>query len=362
MTRTFNLWDVGRVIQQQAHGTSLDVASTVLTRRPRVAPAIAGWLRWPGADGWTLVSDRPAVGAPSGFLQARRRGRSPEADVTFIAPGLHAISGAAHTWQRLLGDASVALGQAGVARLFAASSLDDALAGQVLQQAGFAAFDADTVCQVAAPLVPKASVGASMRAASEDASSVGDGHRQNVRPYAADDRPALHALLVAGQPEAARSHESAWTRWTDVPASAGRRHERWRVVTDGGGRLVGAVRMVVGRNAVWLNVAGSPEAVDVGAVFALALAEAGRLRPGGAVWTAVGDREPAIGAAATAAGFVPVVRRQRCVRQTGLQRIAPSWRETNRAVPQASARAITHAQPRASRARERAHSLPEEGT
>jgi len=167
---------------------------------------------------------------------------------------------------------------------------------------------------------------------------------------------------VAGQPEAARSHESAWTRWTDVPASAGRRHERWRVVTDGGGRLVGAVRMVVGRNAVWLNVAGSPEAVDVGAVFALALAEAGRLRPGGAVWTAVGDREPAIGAAATAAGFVPVVRRQRCVRQTGLQRIAPSWRETNRAVPQVSARAITHAQPRASRARERAHSLPEEGT
>ncbi len=362
MTRTFNPRDVGRVIQLQAHGTSLDVASTVLTRRARVAPAIAGWLRWPGADRWTLVSDRPAVGAPSGFLQARRRGRSPEADVTFIAPGLHVISGAAHTWQRLLGDACVALGQAGVARLFAASTLDDALAGQVLQQAGFAPFEADTVCQMAAPFVAAGSVGSSMRVAAEGTSFAGDGRLENVRRYAAADRPALHALLVAGQPEAARSHESAWSRWADMPASAGPRRERWRVVTDGGGRLVGAVRMVVGRDAVWLNVAGSPEAVDVGALFALALGEAGRLRPGGAVWTAVGDREPSLGAAAAAAGFVPVVRRQRCVRQTGLQRIAPSWRASKRAVPQASSGAVTHAQPRASRARERAHSLPEEGT
>lgn len=364
VTRTFNPRDVGRVIQLQAHGTSLDVESTVLTRRAPLAPALAGWLHWPGGDRWTLVSDGPTVGAPRGFVQARRRGHSAEADVTFIAPGLQAVHGAAHTWQRLLGDASVALGQAGVGRLFAAIRMDDALAGQVLQQAGFAPFEADTVYQRAAPLDGSAAgapTGASSTtlASSNGASPSGIEPRTTVRRYTASDRPALLSVLTASQPESARSHESAWTRWMAVPASAGSRRERWRVVADGRGRVSGAVRMVVGREAVWLSVAGVPGAADVDALFALALGEAGRIRPGGAVWTAVADRAPALAAAATAAGFVPVLRRQRSVRQTGLQRIAPRWREAKRAVPQASSGAITHARPRA---RERVHSLPGEGT
>jgi len=78
-----------------------------------------------------LVPLGPASGAAACSRQGRRRGGGPEADVTFVGPVLRLGHGGARTWQRLLVDACVALGQAGVGRIFSASDTDDALVGQV---------------------------------------------------------------------------------------------------------------------------------------------------------------------------------------------------------------------------------------
>lgn len=323
MTRPFHPIDAERVIRLQTHSTSLDVESTVLFGQAPLAAAVAGWLRWPGAATRMLLHGAAAGGAPDGFVIVRHRRGAAWADLVCLAPALTAAHGAAHTWQRLIGDAIVAVGQAGATRLLAAVEAENALALHVLQQSGFIAYGADTVLRrdAAVPLRRP-----------PDAAAF---DRLIAVPLAQGHRPALSALFPADPSPADRPAISPLARMASAPPRRRFGRERWRAVVDGRGRLHGAVRVVATSRAVWLGIAARPES-DATQIVDLALDEALRLRPGVPIWTAVRDEAAALAAAADAAGFAAIARRCLLARATGPQRVASVWREPARAMPTAT--------------------------
>lgn len=154
MARAFNPLDTARIVRAQAHGIALDAASAALADRSPAGRALAGWLGWPGAQGLTLLDDGMTARAGDGFVQLRRPRGGREAVLTFAAPDLHAGHGAALRWLRLLGDAAVVLGRAGVERITCAHDSGDALVWQVLLQAGFTPNGRDVVLCCAPAAAP----------------------------------------------------------------------------------------------------------------------------------------------------------------------------------------------------------------
>lgn len=336
MARAFNPLDTTRIARWQARGIALDRASAALGAPAPVRLALASWFGWPGAAGVTLVADRGAPPLADGFVQLRRPRGGPEAVLTYAAPDLHGGHGAALGWLRLLGDASVALGRAGVDRILCAHDHDDGLVWQVLHQAGFAPYGRDVVMRAPAADAPPAA-------------PAGAEHALQTVTLRPEHRDRVAALVAEAQPEGERAFGAAWPRWLTAPAAAPG-CQRLRVLLDDRGRAVGGLRFVVGRGALWLGLVRAPEA-DADAVVAAALAEASRLRPGWTVWTAVPMAEPALAAAWRAAGGEAEVERRLAARPTGRQRVAPRWRAARRSAPHATSNPITQARPGASRAR-----------
>ncbi|MEO8082590.1 MAG: hypothetical protein ABI780_02080 [Ardenticatenales bacterium] len=323
MTRPFHPIDAERVIRLQAHSTSLDVESAVLYGQAPLTAAVAGWLRWPGVQTKMFVHDAADGGAPDGFVVIRRPKGRAAADIVAIAPALDAVHGASYAWQRMIGDAIVAVGLAGCSRLLATVEADDALALQVLQQSGFTEYGGDTLLRLDSGAPP------------HRRAPIAEPERLVAQPFTAAHRAPFAALYRSDASTADRPAVSPAARMASAPPRRRFGRERWRAVVDGRGRLHGAVRIVASRRAIWLGLLCRPDA-DAAQIIDLAVDDARRVRPGVPLWTAIGDHSTPLVGAATAIGFTTIGRRRLVARVTGSQRIAASWREPARAMPTAS--------------------------
>jgi hypothetical protein len=243
----------------------------------------------------------------AGYAQARPRIDPTEADATWLAPDPPG-GGMALGWGRLVASLTQELGARGTQRVYAALAEEDVVALHIFQQHGYVTYAHDTVYRL-----------------------VGDVPAVDGRPPAlAEETPQLRqrvAGALAGQLGEASHAAQTTVDWDTYPAGGwAPKGELRRVWLDDAGEVLGAWRLVVGRHAAWLRAVARPDADATRLVRSAARAAIERQGPGGALYAAARDNEPALARALEAAGFAPLVRRQRLVKHTTARVLAPRWR------------------------------------
>ena len=140
MVRRFNLADILLLKRLQDRVACLDLELALLWSPAPLSLALLECLAWNQSRSATFVADEhPDNRHPQGFIQACDRPDRLSCDVEFVAPALDGSDSTAHLWRRLLDHLSVARGESGLQRIFAAVP-ETGPASEVFRQSGFGAY------------------------------------------------------------------------------------------------------------------------------------------------------------------------------------------------------------------------------
>jgi hypothetical protein len=341
VTRTFSPRDALRLHRMQTSGASFDLEGDVLLGRAPVPQALGAWLPLPERNLVTLVLDEGESGCPSGFVQGRRHRDGIASEVTFLAPGIEAASGAALTWHRLVGDLCARAASNGVRSLFVTVGQEEQVALQVFRGLGFSPFNADTVLRRAA------SSEAELVAEATSASSSADVPERHFISPQPEHESAIDGLLHAIHPPTVRVALADRTSWRGSPLGGmDLRGERSAIQVDAHGAPLGAWRLLPGKSGHWLRAVAGPQGDSVQLVKNALAILAGAGWADLPIYASACGYEPALHLALREHGFRPVASRFRLVKHTTVRRLAPAWSEQPAAL-RAAARTRPAAQSRA---------------
>ena len=286
MAHWLNLTDLISIEQLQPRGIQLDIERAALWPHSPLQAALGAY--WPlsriGAD--TIILYPPARrGRALGFVQIRSRARRPEADITFICPGLDFHEDAVSIWYRLLAECTQHVGNQGGLRLFCQVTGGDG-AEEVFRQAGFSAYAHEDIYRLAErpPELVKSPL--LRRQRSRDDWNV-------LRLYTQTTPRPVQIAEGMSSPE---GHTSKMRDWWDQAHGSG-------YVLPLGNDIAGAVRIQRGKSAYWLRMWLNPQTHEYGPMLvngALSLLWAAPRRP---MYTSVREYQSGLRAPLEDMGF-----------------------------------------------------------
>ena len=249
LIRPFRIQDASLVSALQAKGTYLDLRRAVLWPHDSLSAAMKAYWPFSRQSVHTLVM-RETVNSLqlSGFVQYLESHSAPEADIVFCTPAIEASEparGSQLTWQKLLGQLVVRVGERGYQRVYA-RVVDGAPELEVFWQLGFSAYARERVYQRSGP------------------SGAANSERPKLwKPQRSRDIWGIGQLYTTVTPKLVQQAENLPRSDYLAPYrdGFGRGVDRRYVWADGN-ELSASLRVIRGRAGCWLKLITRPRVFD----------------------------------------------------------------------------------------------------